>query len=424
MNKFFKYFKKYVFIIFIIAIVILAANLSKKTSPLTLTRYRTSTSGTDSARVAKWEITAVSSKEGENIGIDSSFRNSITEGDGNWAFQFTNKSEVDAFLAGSTKIRIRLDNDNFNSTSSDTIGWNFISDSTGTTENPISFNLYVFNNSLNEVIQYKNIDPSSSEILSYDEFNEKAASEKANYKQVLKVTPSTNNTILNLKSDNALISFKKDNETINSKIIYFYYYDVQLSEVFNTINFDESFSLNMPGSTGNHYVTFVIDWNVKSNTSGGTTSGNIEKTYHGHKVSTDIPKDFTSKKTFNFNGVTYYYCESNELDFYGYTNYVNGLIGNEPTFEFKLASSIETMKIKYSQLTSEQKGVIDGYKSITIENITTLSDLKHYCEYQEYTEYKKYLEDLKEQQAALGYLTYGLKVNLKFNVHISQKEPK
>lgn len=409
-----KYIKKYAFLVIILAMIIFAANISKKTSSLTLTRYHSSTSGTDAARVAKWEIESVSMNNGTEVSFGSDFRAEIMEGTYNWAFEFTNKSEVDAVISTNSKVRIRLDSENFTSTGNDTLGWNFINN----INNPISFTIKVYSGSIEENLEYVEKEDKSSKI-TYKDYNELSQKEdKEKYTQQVK---SDENLLIEWVSlsDKSEIKFKKEYENVDSKMIYYYYIELNLLEL-NLSDLDLNLYKDIDIDKS---MTFVVDWNIKSVTT-GQTSDDV-KQYKSYKISEsnqldeynlNSKSDYTNQ--FTLNGITYYILESALMDSFEYTKYTSGITGGEPIFEFR--EGTESVKVNFSNLDDKQKLAIEDYGTA---NITDYENIKHYVEYLEYKEYKTYLDNHEKEQEALGYLMYGLKVNLKFNIIINQKKP-
>lgn len=388
-----KYIKKYAFLVIILAMIIFAANISKKTSSLTLTRYHSSTSGTDEARVAKWEIESVSMNNGTEVSFGSDFRAEIMEGTYNWAFEFTNKSEVDAVISQTSKVRIRLDSENFTSTGNDTLGWNFINN----INNPISFTIKVYSGKVEDNLVYVDKKNESNKI--YNEYNKLSEEEKEKYTQQVKSdkTPLIEWVSLSSKQN---IEFKKAYENVDSKMIYYYYIDLNLSDL----------NLNMDNS-----MTFVVDWNINSVTT-GQTSDDV-KQYKSYKISESNQLDKYNlnskseyKNQFKLNGITYYILESALMDSFEYTKYTSGITGGEPIFEFR--EGTESVKVNFSNLDDKQKSIIESYKNYENVEISDYEDIKHYVEYLEYKEYKTYLDNHEKEQEALGYLMTDLRLIL------------
>lgn len=416
------YFKKYGMLIIMLALIIVVANVCRKSSPITYAKYRVSVDGTDTSRVAKWQITKKSILNGENIQLDSGFRTEILDGSGTWAFQITNDSEVTATIEPNSKIRIRLDNDSFKRDSLSEIGWNFLYNDTKAIDNPISFKIKVYKANIKDLLKYQ----SGTTILTYDEYMNLDSSAKESYKQIVDEeveTRSFNLSILDLSAEKPC-TFELDSENVNSKMIYYYYYDIDFISLISAVeNKDEVLKLEIGN---NNNLTFIIDWNVSNlSTSSGEKVEN-ENTYYGYKLVEDaIPSGFTSYPTatssmYMLDGKTYYVCRSTGMNFYEYTKYTSALIGGEPGFEF-ISDAGGIMKVKYSDLDGKQKGEILNY--VDASRTSTLSDLKHYIEKLEYTQYTSYLKDNEELQATLGYLSYGLKVNIQFELKVSQVKP-
>ena len=420
------YIKKYGFLVLTLTLIIVVANVCKKTSSVTLAKYRTSVSGTDSTRVAKWSLSKNSILASETIELDSGFRTEILDGSGNWAFQISNDSEVNAAVDLSSSIRIRLDNDSFNRGSNDTMNWNFLYSDSGTKpiENPISFTIKAYNASISKLLKYQN----GTNEISYDDYMNLSTTEKEGYTQIVDTTVTSNELSISLLDLNAStnLTFTKDNENINSKLVFFYYLDLKFEDIVNAVTEKQDdiknklFGLSM---NENKEITFIIDWNVSTTS---TTTGDTEVgEYFGYELYDSVPSGYTAIKTVSIDGKIYYVCQTASKNFFEYQKYTASLNGGEPRFEFQLDTG-GASKVKYSDLTSAQAETISNYPELTeIGGTYTTSylDLKHCVEKLQYNEYKRFLEDNEKQQAALGYLSYGLKVNIQFNLKIGQVKP-
>ena len=424
MEKVKTYLKKYGMLVIMLALIIVVANVCRESSPITYAKYRLSVDGTDTTRVAKWQITKKSILNGENIQLDSGFRTEILDGSGNWAFQITNDSEVTATVETNSKIRIRLDNDSFKRESSSTIEWNFLYNDGKPIDNPISFKISTYKANIKKLLKYQK----ETTILTYDEYMNLDSSEKATYKQIIDETVEANSislSILDLSSKKPC-TFTLDSENINSKMIYFYYYDIEFSSLIDKLTSEEQKQFLNFGIDDNKDLTFVIDWNVSNVSTSSEGVNENDNVYYGYKlVEGAIPSGFTGYPTatssmHTIDGVTYYVCRSNGMNFYEYTKYTSALIGGEPGFEF-VSDAGGIMKVKYSDLDQKQKNMITSYADASRNS--TLSDLKHYVEKLEYTQYTDYLKDNEELQATLGYLSYCLKINMQFELKVSQIKP-
>lgn len=410
------YIKKYAFLVILLAMIVFAANISKKTSSLTLTRYKSSVTGSDTSRVAKWEIKTLSSS-GETNNFDLGFRTTIIDEGGCWAFEISNVSEVDGEIDENSYIRIRLDNESYNILSSDSINWNFIKDSNDNpTNNPITFNLSAYKNSLNEILEYKNSDTT----IKYDEYMKNPE----NYNDYIPfLNESLSKTPFYTISSTDNNEFKKASELVDSKMVYYYYLDIKLGDKIKDL-----LSLPTVGTNPSNTISFIIDWNVDSSSSGSTNEGSSNTNvndYYVYKIASSKPEEYENTVIKSFtdendeDSITYNIYQK-KLNFFDYTLHVSALTGGEPNFEFKADNEFDVVKVKYSSLNETQINEIKAYET---KSISSYVDLKHYVEYLEYIQYKDYLEESKAQQEALGYLSYGLKVNINFNLYVKQTNP-
>ncbi len=424
MNKMKKnsiYFKKYSMVFLMLVLIVIIANLCKETSPFSYAKYRTSVDLIDSSRIAKWKITKESLLDGVNIQLDSGIRTEVLDESGNWVFQISNESEVYASIDLNSKIRIRLDNDSFKRDSDLTIEWNFLKEQSQSIDNPISFNIVAYKTNINNLLKFQ----TENETISYDEYQNLDSSLKNKYRQIIdsKVAQTSDKiSILNLNK-NSSIKFTLDSENINSKIIYFYYVDIKLQDIVNNLQENKNiFNLEIDE---NKDITFVINWNVSNSSTGeGITDEN--KFYNAFQVFSDeVPEGYTiysniTGNPYSIDGINYYICSSKQMNFYEYTKYSSSLIGNEPGFNFT-SDLGGIVRVKYSELNDEQKNKILSYSAPNASS--TLNDIKKYVERLEYLQYTSFLKDNDELQSALGYLSYGLKVNIQFDLNVGQVVP-
>ena len=130
--------KKYLFIIAVCAVIAILVYSSETNQSRTNAAYRTEMNGTDSARVAKWDINSLD-KDGEEMSLSADVQN-IESGSGNWFLEIENLSEVSAKLNGSSTIGLRLDSEIFGLKSyGNDNPWNFIEGES----NPIKFVVYI-----------------------------------------------------------------------------------------------------------------------------------------------------------------------------------------------------------------------------------------------------------------------------------------
>ena len=85
--------KKYLFIIAICAVIALIVYSSGGNKSTTNAAYRTEVNGSDSARVAKWDINSLD-KDGEEMSLSADVQN-IETGSGNWFLEIENLSNLE-----------------------------------------------------------------------------------------------------------------------------------------------------------------------------------------------------------------------------------------------------------------------------------------------------------------------------------------
>ena len=122
--------------------------------------YHTEVGNTAHTRVAKWDITGVTRKEGKQIDMSAGFAQNIITGTGNWFFEMENQSEVRAKINEKDSfVRFRLDHDSYSSKSKNTISWNFLNNEANQIiENPVTFRIMLYKGRIEDIVQYRHIE--------------------------------------------------------------------------------------------------------------------------------------------------------------------------------------------------------------------------------------------------------------------------
>lgn len=385
--------KHFYIIIFIATVLFLAILVLMPKSLVSSTNasYKTELEQNGEASIAKWNIVSLD-KDGKTLTMDVNFIDKLEEkSEGNWFFQILNASEVAAVLNKDSKIVLRLDHENFSGLG-DEINWNFLEGN-----NPISFNIYLYNNDIDSVLKYKK----ENDVIKYSDYvklndvDKKGYSENITDGESVVSIPSTNDTKLLKKTDNGKT-----------------YYELECK--FN-IN---DYILNI-----NDKLTLRLEWKVDLNqqnsesSSTPTTSTTTESEYKYYKLvkKDDKTKDMfivegTQKQGYAIDGVKYYIVYQVKE----YFDYLN-CFGYEPLFSIITSEGNE--RISFSKLTAEQ---INGINSYSIGDSPTLTDLNNYVEkltYEQFCKFQEYATNYEKQQ---GYLGYGLTCSIQFYLHVSQ----
>lgn len=399
MNK-----KKYFILVALFTVILLIAISSNFKQSTTVSRYRSELNGSSSARVAKWNITSLTKKNGQSVSLDAGFNENVEEGTGNWFFDIENKSEVTARIQDGGIITLRLDSDSLSSYG-DQIEWNFINN----VDNPVHFQIYVYDASASSLLFYEK----NGNVITFDAYNALSETDKKDYAEVFKKEDAITELKL-LDTNSPDLRFERKSEIVDSKVNYYYQAEINLTEQLTNQIYE--LGLNKEKAS----ICFRVLWSVSgvdNDTSSTTTN---EKFYYTYKLVEGTSAN-SNDENYNISGVNYY-IERRELPFFDYLKYTSSL-GGEPRFEFPTTGGKKL--VPYSQLTTEQKKVIEGYKDLKNEtgtgsSISSLENLKKYIEYLEYTQYGIFNEDNESFIKELSYLVMGLKMTIHFDLTIVQ----
>ncbi len=370
-------------IVFVIIILMMPSSLVSSTN----SSYKTSISGSDYARVAKWNIVSVD-KDGNNVLMNVDFVKKLDSGStGYWFFEMNNQSEVLAELDNSSSITLKLKHNNFSGLANE-ITWNFLEG-----DNPVTFRGLFFDDSIDNILRYKNIQ--TSQVITNVEYNLLQDDEKVNYKEVIIKTE----TKLLFKT-NSTLKFQRKIDNGEA------YYESVIPLTFPSEN-------KVMDMTGNK-KTIALYWNVSDSSTGSGTS--ITNKYNAYSLVTDA----TNKQIVSGTNATgypigdsRYYIVYDEKDYFDYLN----TFGFEPMFVFPTTLIGGTEKVSYSKLTSAQIQTITSYE---INNTSSLDDLKHYVEKLTYVQFSAFEKDVEKFEQEQGYIGYGLICNILFNIRVSQ----
>ena len=428
--------KAYIFAFAFVVLVALLAISGTKSSKTGAKYFTELDSDATTAHVAKWDIKGVTKRDGKSINLAAGFSKKLNEGDtGSWYFQISNYSEVYAAISKRSKIRFRLDNDGYTDTSVNEIKWDFLEDlSNNPIENPISFEVNIYNSSVENLLTYQ-LKSNPSEVISYDAYSQ--LTNKADYDEVI------NSSVANceLFKTSSSLTFKKAFEKDeNDKTIYFYYADLSFENITDS-QLDEILKLGL-GDTRED-VTMQIKWNIGQNVGGGSISNNTYKIYeltdnllNATYKSYDLVKNNSIYISYdlieNANEYKYYYVSNSSssvvengygdnvayngsyLNVNSYSNLVDyyNNYTSEPTFSLqsitfnyydnkwnsKDATISELSPKKYSELTSDDIAKLEScsvYETHYFAYNYSTDDLNNYANYMNYKNYKSFIENTK-----------------------------
>lgn len=370
-------------IVFVIILLMMPSSLVSSTN----SSYKTSISGSDYARVAKWNIVSVD-KDGNNVLMDVDFVKKLDSGStGYWFFEMNNQSEVLAELDNSSSIILKLKHNNFSGLANE-ITWDFLEG-----DNPVTFRGLFFDDSIDNILRYENIQ--TSQVITNVEYNLLQDDEKVNYKEVIIKTETKL-----LFETNSTLKFQRKIDNGEA------YYESVIPLTFPSEN-------KVMDMTGNK-KTIALYWNVSDSSTGSGTS--ITNKYNAYSLVTDA----TNKQIVTGTNATgypigdsRYYIVYDEKDYFDYLN----TFGFEPMFVFPTTLIGGTEKVSYSKLTSAQIQTITSYE---INNTSSLDDLKHYVEKLTYVQFSAFEKDVEKFEQEQGYIGYGLICNILFNIRVSQ----
>lgn len=436
MTKKIKIKKAYIFAFAFVVLVVLLAISGTKSSKTDAKYFTKLDSDATTARVAKWDIKGVTKRDGKSINLAAGFSKKLNEGDtGSWYFQISNYSEVYAAISKRSKIRFRLDNDGYTDTSVNEIKWDFLEDlSNNPIENPISFEVNIYNSSVENLLTYQ-LKSDPSEVISYDAYSQ--LTNKADYDEVI----NSNVANCELFKTSSSLTFKKAFEKDeNGKTIYFYYADLSFGKITDS-QLDEILKLGL-GDTRED-VTMQIKWNIGQNVGGGSISNNTYKIYeltdnllNATYKSYDLVKNNSIYISYdlveNANEYKYYYVSNSSssvvkngyganveyngsyLNVSSYSNLVDyyNNYTSEPTFSLqsitfdyydnkwnsKDATISALSSKKYSELTSDDIAKLEScsvYETHYFAYNYSTADLNNYANYMNYKNYKSFIENTK-----------------------------
>lgn len=436
MTKKIKIKKAYIFAFAFVVLVVLLAISGTKSSKTDAKYFTKLDSDATTARVAKWDIKGVTKRDGKSINLAAGFSKKLNEGDtGSWYFQISNYSEVYAAISKRSKIRFRLDNDGYTDTSVNEIKWDFLEDlSNNPIENPISFEVNIYNSSVENLLTYQ-LKSNPSEVISYDAYSQ--LTNKADYDEVI----NSNVANCELFKTSSSLTFKKAFEKDEKgKTIYFYYADLSFEKITDS-QLDEILKLGL-GDTRED-VTMQIKWNIGQNVGGGSISNNTYKIYeltdnllNATYKSYDLVKNNSIYISYdlveNANEYKYYYVSTSSssvvkngyganveyngsyLNVSSYSNLVDyyNNYTSEPTFSLqsitfdyydnkwnsKDATISALSSKKYSELTSDDIAKLEScsvYETHYFAYNYSTADLNNYANYMNYKNYKSFIENTK-----------------------------
>ena len=389
---------KYVMILLVVVIGVMLALSGTMMETKTMTAYKTTIDGSDSARVAKWDVVGLTKNNAANMNLNAGFSQEVKES-GNWYFEIENKSEVNAIINNKSTVKFRLMHSSFQDNKNDTISWNFLNGKT----NPVEFTIYAYNASANTMLTYKHKETNSE--IKYDEYFALSTQKKLEYTEQFDKGTVTETNLGQISE----LTFKKKSEVIDGQTVYFYEATIDLSKL------TDAESILGLGVTKTN-TTFRVHWSVSAEGDSQIPQEVLNRKYYKYVISdTNTAIDGYSPMTGNYNdgnGTPQYIFQSTDgVDFFTYLKYTSTL-GGQPMFEFLNSTGTQTLLVAFDKLSVEQKNTILSYSGSSVA--------RQYWEYLTYKQYTTFASDNILLQDNLAYMSYGLKVQMIFNITVEQ----
>lgn len=383
--------KKYAYFLLIFMVALFAAIGSEFKESGTVAKYLSKIDGSDSARVAKWDISAVD-KDGESVIMIAESR-TVPSGSGSWYFQINNKSEVDAKIANTSKIKIRLDSEQLSEIYKisdhdwDFVTVNKIVEVDGVEEiqkvpinNPINFKLELYTGEITykvkEAFTFNTVNYAVNQIIDVYTYNNILDKDASLASKLDVVYPNTTPSVVfdtSIDNNPNIVLVYHEEGTGTNKVKYL---EAEISVSETDLDMNTTF-------------TYKLTWDVQLEDD-GTGLGGVSNKYY-------VYNSYTSSSVY----------ERQTYDYFEYLIYLSSLNG-EPSFTYRGKAT------RYSKLTQAQIDLIKNENETDIEHDYNIVDDLNICEYE------RFLSEKKEFEANLGYLEMGLKISIEFGLTVVQ----
>ncbi len=421
------------------ALIILTLITSLLASGL-LARFLSTDDNNDAARVAYWNVKVVD-KEGSDIGLNQGTTHLDADDSGNSFFQVSNKSEVAAMFSADSSISLKFTADTFKATT-EISSWNFLKNGSDVVNNPVEFNVYIYNckvSELNDYLTYTN-KTDSTDVKNLADYNALTDEQKKLYTEdvVLPSDSSIKETLVMSTTDNTLVVTKE----IIDGVPYFYLtkkianaqnytFPVGSGDYTFRIEWKVSGSADLGGSFNTKFNAYYVieskDYNTTDYTglvkNDGTHTASATATTAGYSSTFNVKDEgVTKQKTFV---IAYKEC-----DYFEYLIYTSSL-GGQPTFtdlDF-VYDEIETRssgiyKTDYSKLTDAALTEINARTWDDAKNGSTAgvsyNTIMKYREKLQAVAYSDFLGSRDAFENSLGYLSIGLDCSIVYNLKVVQ----
>ena len=411
------------------ALIILTLITSLLASGL-LARFLSTDDNDDAARVAYWNVEVVD-KSGNDIEVNQGTTQLNADDSGNSFFQVSNKSEVAAMFSADSSISLKFTADTFKATT-EISSWDFLKNGSDVVNNPVEFNVYIYNCKVSELDKYLTYTKSST-TLNLTQYNALDDESKKGYIEdvVLPSDSPIKETLVMSTTDNTLELTKE----VVDGVPYFYLtkkvanaqnytFPVGSGDYTFRLEWKVSGSSDLGGSFNTKFNAYYVieskDYNTTDYTglvkNDGTHTASATATTAGYSSTFNVKDEgVTKQKTFV---IAYKEC-----DYFEYLIYTSSL-GGEPTFtdlDF-VYDEIETRssgiyKTGYSKLTS---AALTEINARTWGNVNSYNTIMKYREKLQAVAYSDFLGSRDAFENSLGYLSIGLDCSIVYNLKVVQ----
>lgn len=418
------------------ALIILTLITSLLASGL-LARFLSTDDNDDAARVAYWNVEVVD-KSGNDIEVNQGTTQLNADDSGNSFFQVSNKSEVAAMFSADSSISLKFTADTFKATT-EISSWDFLKNGSDVVNNPVEFNVYIYNCKVSELDHYLTYTKSST-TLNLTQYNALDDESKKGYIEdvVLPSDSPIKETLVMTTTDNTLELTKE----VVDGVPYFYLtkkvanaqnytFPVGSGDYTFRIEWKVSGSADLGGSFNTKFNAYYVieskDYNTTDYTglvkNDGTHTASATATTAGYSSTFNVKDEgVTKQKTFV---IAYKEC-----DYFEYLIYTSSL-GGQPVFtdlDF-VYNEIETRssgiyKTGYSKLTDAALTEINARTWDDAKNGSTAgvsyNTIMKYREKLQAVAYSDFLGSRDAFENSLGYLSIGLDCSIVYNLKVVQ----
>ena len=296
MIKFLK--DKFLYIAFVVVVLgIVLIGKAIHTSSTTA-KYITTADGSDTARVAKWDIDNISKHNGATLDVTTTFSKLLESNtSGMWFLEFTNNSEVTAEINDNSSVTLRLDRDTFSSTSPATYKWSDFS-----SELLLRFFVDVYQGTVDDIIKEYVLKSDGTTTITKTAYSALSSEDKDLYLEVLDSENVVNQTFFTIDLNT---EFSRQSQIEDGALVYFYTYDISLAGLADKLlEIDDSKTVVLRWTVG-ELGSAASDYSITNEQeiiSGPTvvTTGGTPSTTRTESSSYTAPSNYSAPTTTNY----------------------------------------------------------------------------------------------------------------------------